>query len=79
MQGDRFPISSGTSWLPSATRTLCLEMFLWATEQELSSQQPPANRCGAERRAVGRPRHWDSGFYWGEESQAEQQLEMEME
>lgn len=48
MQGDRFPISSRTSWLPSATCTLCFEMFLWATEQELSSQQPPGNRCGAE-------------------------------
>ena len=48
VRGDRFPISSRTSWRPSATRTRCLEMFLWATEQELSSQQPPANRCGAE-------------------------------
>lgn len=35
MWGDHFSISSGASWPSSAECMLCLEVFLWAAEQEL--------------------------------------------
>lgn len=61
MWGDRFPVSSGTSWLSSAACMLCLEMFLWQLSKN-SVLGSPVNRCGGEGWPVVRPRLGDMGF-----------------
>lgn len=50
VRGDRFPISSRTSWLCSPECMLCLEIFSWAAVQELfwAAQQADVEWRGAD-------------------------------
>lgn len=75
--GNHFPVSSGTSWLSSTECTLCLEILLWAAEQELCSGQLQADVEQGGRLWRG-PDSETWGSKPGDKSQAEQQLEMEM-
>lgn len=79
MWGDRFPISHGASWPSSAECTLCLEVFLWAAEQELCSGQP-SEQMGSGGAGGGEAQMLGHGVLsLGDKSRAEQQLELDPE